>query len=174
MKNEHLEVLLSSKQISERVEELAEAISRDYEGHSLLLICVLKGAVVFFADLIRNLQVAAELDFIAASSYHGDKTKGRVNISPVFSTNVGGKDVLVVEDIIDTGLTYRALTNYLTVREPASLKLCTLLDKPSQRRTELIKPDYVGFTIPDKFVVGYGLDYRERYRQLPDICVVAT
>lgn len=174
MKNERLEVLLSRKQISERVEEVAEAISRDYEGRNLLLICVLKGAVVFFADLIRNLRVSAELDFIAASSYHGDKTKGRVNISPVFSTNVSGKDVLVVEDIIDTGLTYRALTNFLTVREPASLKLCALLDKPSQRRTELIKPDYVGFTIPDKFVVGYGLDYRERYRQLQDICVLAT
>jgi hypoxanthine phosphoribosyltransferase len=174
MTNEHLEVLLSRKQISERVEELADAISRDYEGRNLLLICVLKGAVVFFADLIRNLRVAAELDFIAASSYHGDNTKGRVNISPVFSTNVSRKDVLIVEDIIDTGLTYRALTNYLTVREPASLKLCALLDKPSERRTELIKPDYVGFTIPDKFVVGYGLDHRERYRQLQDICVFAT
>lgn len=174
MTNECLEVLLSRKQISERVEELAEAVSRDYEGRNLLLICVLKGAVVFFADLIRNLRVSAEIDFIAASSYHGNKTKGRVNISPVFSTNVSGKDVLIIEDIIDTGLTYRALTNFLTVREPASLKLCALLDKPSQRRTELIKPDYVGFTIPDKFVVGYGLDYRERYRQLQDICVLAT
>jgi hypoxanthine phosphoribosyltransferase len=172
MKNERLEVFLSSQQISGRVRELAEAISRDYEEKNPLLLCVLKGAVVFLADLIRNLRIRAELDFIAASSYHRDDSTGKVNVSPMFSTSVRGKDILIVEDIIDTGLTYRALMNYLVVREPASLKLCTLLDKPSQRRTELIRPDYVGFAIPDKFVVGYGLDYGEKYRELQDICLL--
>ncbi|UCD58897.1 MAG: hypoxanthine phosphoribosyltransferase [Candidatus Hydrogenedentota bacterium] len=174
MKNERLQVLLSRDQISERVKELAEAISRDYADRNLLILCVLKGAVIFLADLVRNLKVTPELDFIAASSYQRDNSKGKVDVSPMFSASVGGKDVLIVEDIIDTGLTYRALINYLAVREPASLKLCTLLDKPSQRRTELIKPNYVGFTIPDKFVVGYGLDYEEKYRELPDICILVT
>lgn len=174
MKNARLEVFLSSREISERVRELAEAISRDYESKNPLLLCVLKGAVVFLADLIRDLHIKAEIDFVAASSYHRESSGGSVNISPMFSASIRGKDVLIVEDIIDTGLTYRALMNYLLVREPASLKLCTLLDKPSQRRTELILPDYVGFAIPDKFIVGYGLDYEEKYRELKDICLLVT
>jgi hypoxanthine phosphoribosyltransferase len=174
MKEQRLEVLFTREQISKRVEELGEMISRDYEGRNLLLICVLKGAVIFLADLVRSLRVSAELDFIAATSYHEDNSTGRVSLSPLFSASVRGKDVLVVEDIIDSGLTYRTLTDYLAVREPASLKLCALLDKPSPRRTELIEPDYVGFKIPDRFVVGYGLDYRERYRELKDICALVT
>ena len=174
MNGEHLEVLLSSEQITERVKELAEAISQNYEGKELLLICVLKGAVVFLADLIRNLRIPAQIDFVAASSYAGKTSRGEVNLSPLFSSSVRDKEILIVEDIIDSGLTYHALTNYFARLEPANLKLCTLLDKPSQRRTELIEPDYVGFTIPDKFVVGYGLDHNERYRELQDICVLVT
>lgn len=174
MKNEHLEILLNREQISERVRELAETISCDYRDKEPLLLCVLKGAVIFLADLIRNLRVRVELDFIAASSYEKDKSTGKVNLSPMCSAVIRGKDVLVVEDIVDTGLTCRALIEYLKAHEPASLKLCTLLDKPSQRRMELIRPDYVGFTIPDRFVVGYGLDYEEKYRELKDICVFLT
>ncbi|GAB4340190.1 MAG: hypoxanthine phosphoribosyltransferase [Candidatus Abyssubacteria bacterium] len=170
MKGE-LEVFLDRELIAQRVKELASVISTDYAGKALLLVCVLKGAVIFLADLVRNLDIPVELDFVAASSYHGNNSKGQVRLMPVFSTSVQGKDVLIIEDIIDTGLTYRALANFFTVREPASLKLCTLLDKPSQRRTELIRPEYVGFTIPDKFVVGYGLDYDGCFRELKDICV---
>jgi hypoxanthine phosphoribosyltransferase len=173
-KEERLEVLLSKEQISERVQELAEAISRNYEGKELVLVCVLKGAVIFLADLIRNLRIRAQIDFVAASSYTGKNSKGEVKLSPLFSSSVRDKEVLIVEDIIDSGLTYRALTNYFMMLEPANLKLCTLLDKPSERRTEVIRPDFVGFTIPDRFVVGYGLDYKERYRELQDICVLVT
>ncbi len=174
MNGEYLEVLLSREQISGRVKELAEAISHNYEGQQLLLICVLKGAIIFLADLLRNLRIPAQIDFVAASSYGGRTSRGEVNVVPLFSSSVRGKEVLIVEDIIDSGLTWHALANYLTRLEPAHLKLCALLDKPSPRRTELIKPDYLGFTVPDKFVVGYGLDYNERYRELQDICVLVT
>lgn len=167
-----LELLLSRERISQRVRELGDDISREYEGKKLLLVCVLKGAVIFLADLVRSLRVPVELDFVAASSYQHDSSRGEVRLLPVFSTSVRGKHVLIVEDIIDSGLTYHALTDHFMVREPASLKLCTLLNKPSQRRTELIRPDYVGFTIPDKFVVGYGLDYEGSYRELRDIYVL--
>ncbi len=172
MKNEHLSILLDKEQISSRVKELGETISRDYEGKQVVLMCVLKGAVIFMADLLRNLKLTVEIDFVAASSYYNSSSKGRVTLSPVFSSGVRNKHVLIVEDIIDTGLTYRALTNYLSVREPASVRLCALLDKPSPGRTEMIRPDYTGFTIPDKFVVGYGLDFDEKYRQLRDICIL--
>lgn len=171
MSEERLEVLLGRDRIRERVAELAAAISRDYRGKDLLILCVLKGAIIFLADLLRNLTVTAAVDFIAASSYDGDKSTGEVRLSPVFSTDVAARDVLVVEDIIDTGLTYRALAGHLMSRGPASLRLCVLLDKAAERRAEPTEPDYVGFVIPDRFVVGYGLDYRERYRNLQDICV---
>lgn len=174
MNGEHLEVLLSKEQISERIKELAEAISRNYEGKELLLLCVLKGAVVFLADLMRSLRIPTQVDFVAASSYAGNTSRGEVTVAPLFSSSVRDKEVLIVEDIIDSGLTYRTLAKHLARLEPANLKLCALLDKPSRRRTELIKPDYVGFTIPDKFVVGYGLDYNERYRELQDIYVLVT
>jgi hypoxanthine phosphoribosyltransferase len=172
MEKDQLQVLLGREQIADRVKQLAASISRDYRDKNLLAVAVLKGAVIFLSDLIRNLTVDIELDFIAASSYHRHDSTGRVGLSPILSTSVRNKDVLVVEDIIDTGLTYQALTNFLSVREPASIRLCTLLNKPSQRRTDFIMPDYVGFKIPDQFVVGYGLDYEERYRELQDICVL--
>ena len=173
MSRSELEVLYSREKISERVDELAEAVSNDFMGKAPLLLCVLKGAVVFMADLMRSLRVGVEVDFISASSYIETHSSGSVEISPVFSLDVRGKDILIIEDIIDTGLTYKALVEYLSAREPASLSLCVLLDKPSSRRGETVQPDYVGFTIPDKFVVGYGLDYDGKYRELPDICVLA-
>ncbi len=173
MSEEPLEVLLSEDQIRARVAELAEEISRDYAGKNLLILCVLKGAVVFLADLLRGLSVPAAVDFIAASSYDGGASTGDITLTPVCSTEITAKDVLIVEDIIDTGLTCRALADHLAPLRPASLKLCALLDKPAGRRPGRIKVDYAGFVIPDKFVVGYGLDYREKYRNLPDIRAIA-
>ncbi|RJP24658.1 MAG: hypoxanthine phosphoribosyltransferase [Candidatus Abyssobacteria bacterium SURF_5] len=174
MKNQRLELFLEQRKIAERVAQLAQNISADYQDKDLVLVCVLKGAFFFFVDLIRRLTVTPLIDFVAASSYHRQGSMGRVSLSPVFSTSIRGRDVLIIEDIIDTGLTYRTLTNYFSLREPASLRLCTLLDKPSERRTELIQPDYVGFVVPDRFLVGYGLDCDERYRELPDIHILTT
>jgi len=173
MSDERLEVLLSEEQISQRVAVLAEAISQDYANKKPLLLCVLKGAVFFFADLLRNLSIAPEIDFVAASSYEGDASAGRVSIQRFFNSDIAGKDVLIIEDILDTGLTYETLADMLRAGNPGSLGLCVLLDKPSDRRKKPIRADYVGFTIPDEFVVGYGLDYREKYRELPDICILS-
>ena len=174
MKDERLEVLLTHEQISRRVAELSSDISRDYKNKNLLLLCVLKGAVIFLADLARTLTVETEIDFVTASSYDGEQSVGKADIPPIFRADIACKDVLVVEDVLDTGLTYRTLALRLMACEPASLKLCALLDKPSERRQEPVSPDYAGFTIPDEFVVGYGLDYREKYRGLKDICVLVT
>lgn len=172
MRDDRLEVLLSREQVAERVLELADTISRDYEGKNLLLICVLKGAVIFAADLIRHMRIPLELDFVAASSYQGQSSSGDVKLSRGPSGTLRGKDILIIEDIIDTGLTCRSLIDHFAEHKASSLRLCTLLDKPSERRNESVQPDYVGFTIPDKFVVGYGLDYEEKYRELRDICVL--
>jgi len=174
MRDEHLEVLLGRELVAERVRELADTISRDYEGKDLLLICVLKGAIFFATDLIRHMQIPLELDFILASSYQGQSSKGDVELSREPSAGLHGKDVLIIEDIIDTGLTCRSLIDHFAGCGAASLRLCTLLDKPSERRNESVQPDYVGFTIPDKFVVGYGLDYEEKYRELQDICALVA
>jgi hypoxanthine phosphoribosyltransferase len=174
MKERHLELFLRREQIAERVAQLARAVSADYQDKEMVLVCVLKGALFFFVDLIRQLSVSPLIEFVAASSYYRENSTGRVDISTLFSTNISGKDVLIVEDIIDSGLTYRSLINFFSIREPLSLRLCTLLNKPSQRRTELITPDYLGFTVPDRFFVGYGLDYEQRYRELPDIHIVVT
>ena len=174
MRDERLEVLLTQEQISRRVGELSADISRDYKNKNLLLLCVLKGAVFFLADLARALTVEADIGFVTASSYDGEQSVEEVDISPILRADIASKDVLVVEDVLDTGLTYRTLALRLMACEPASLKLCALLDKPSERRQEPVNPDYAGFTIPDEFVVGYGLDYREKYRGLKDICVLVT
>lgn len=174
MNDERLEILLDGERIAKRVAELGAEISRDYKGKRLLLLCVLKGAVVFLADLVRSISISAEIDFVVASSYEGGASRGEVSFSPVFHADIAGKDVLIIEDICDTGLTCSVLIRRLSVREPASLRLCVLLEKPTARKVEPIKPDYVGFEIPDKFVVGYGLDYRENYRGLKDICTLAT
>ena len=167
-----LEVLLDRVQIATRVAELGEEISRDYAGESVLLLGVLKGAAVFLADLARCITIDATFDFIAVSSYGGGtEASGAVKLIKDVDTPIAGKNVIVVEDILDTGLTLRFLCRLLGQHGPKSLKVATCLDKPG-RRLQRIEADYVGFRIPNRFVVGYGLDYGERYRNLPDICAL--
>lgn len=166
------EVLLEASAIQHKVAEIGQAITRDYQGKDLGLICILKGAVVFMSDLIRHIELPVTLDFMAISSYGaGTKSSGVVRILKDLDHPIEGQHILIVEDIVDTGLTLRYLVENLRSRRPASLKVCTLLDKPSRRRVECV-PDYNGFQIPDCFVVGYGLDYNERYRNLPYIGVL--
>lgn len=166
------EVLFTQEALEARVGELATQLNRDYAGKSPLLVGVLRGAFVFLADLVRDLSLPVTLDFIAASSY-GDCTvsSGQLNISKDLSEDIAGKDVIVVEDILDSGCTLHKLLAEFSGRNPASLKLCVLLDKP-ERRTHPVSADYVGFTIPDAFVVGYGLDFAEKYRNLPYIGIL--
>jgi hypoxanthine phosphoribosyltransferase len=166
------EILIDEETLAARVAELGVEVSVDYEGRDLLLIGVLKGAVFFMADLMRHLTVACEVDFMAISSY-GDATdsSGIVRILKDLDINIEGRDVLVVEDIIDSGLTLSYLMRNLESREPASLEVCALLTKPSRREID-VPVRYVGFEIPNKFVVGYGLDFAERYRNLPYVGVL--
>jgi hypoxanthine phosphoribosyltransferase len=166
------EILIDEETLAARVAELGAEVSADYEGRDLLLIGVLKGAVFFMADLMRHLTVACEVDFMAISSY-GDATdsSGIVRILKDLDINIEGRDVLVVEDIIDSGLTLSYLIRNLESREPASLEVCALLTKPSRREID-VPVRYVGFEIPNKFVVGYGLDFAERYRNLPYVGVL--
>lgn len=165
-------VLITKEEIEKRTVELAAEISRDYKGKRLIMICVLTGAMVFFADLIRKIEIPLEVDTIVASSYGaGMTTSGSVRISKDIKYDISGKSVILVEDIIDTGVTLKTLTQMLATRAPESLKVCSLLDKPSRRRVDF-EGDYVGFKIPDEFVVGYGLDYAEQYRNLPEVCTL--
>ena len=166
------EILIDEETLAARVTELGAEVSADYEGRDLLLIGVLKGAVFFMADLMRHLTVACEVDFMAISSY-GDATdsSGIVRILKDLDISIEGRDVLVVEDIIDSGLTLSYLIRNLESREPASLEVCALLTKPSRREID-VRVRYVGFEIPNKFVVGYGLDFAERYRNLPYVGVL--
>ena len=166
------EILIDEETLAARVAELGAEVSADYEGRDLLLIGVLKGAVFFMADLMRHLTVACEVDFMAISSY-GDATdsSGIVRILKDLDISIEGRDVLVVEDIIDSGLTLSYLIRTLESREPASLEVCALLTKPSRREID-VRVRYVGFEIPNKFVVGYGLDFAERYRNLPYVGVL--
>jgi len=166
------EILIDEETLAARIAELGTEVSADYEGRDLLLIGVLKGAVFFMADLMRHLTVTCEVDFMAISSY-GDATdsSGIVRILKDLDINIEGRDVLVVEDIIDSGLTLSYLIRNLESREPASLEVCALLTKPSRREID-VPVRYVGFEIPNKFVVGYGLDFAERYRNLPYVGVL--
>ncbi len=166
-------ILVSKEDIAKRVRELAAEINRDYAGKSLMVVCILRGATIFFADLFRELTGDVEVDFIAVSSYgSGVASSGEVKMLKDFSSPVAGKHLLIVEDIIDTGTTLVYLKKLLEARQPASIKLCALLDKPSRRKVEL-KGDYVGFEIPNEYVVGFGLDFNEKFRNLPDVCVLA-
>ena len=170
---ETIEVMISEATIQKRILELAGEISQDYKGLTLSLICVLKGGVIFFADLSRKLQVDVEMDFIDVSSYNdGTKSSGIVRIDKDLERPITDKHVLLVEDILDTGQTLSRLVRHLSAQRPKSLKVCTLLDKPQRRVIDEVTPEYIGFTIPDKFVVGYGLDYAQKYRQLPYIGVL--
>lgn len=172
MADDKLEIMLTAEQIEERVKELAAEISRDYKGKKPLLVGVLKGAVIFLSDLIRYLDIPVELDFMAVSSYGADTaSSGVVRIQKDLEQSIKGKDVIVVEDIIDTGLTLNYLFKNLSERQPESLKVVTLLDKPDRRKVEF-NSDYCGFKIPDKFVIGYGLDYANDFRYLADLCIL--
>lgn len=170
--NDLEQVLLSEEVIAKRVKELGEQISRDYRGCDLVVVGILKGALVFMADLIRHLSIPVIMDFAVVSSYGAaTKTSGVVRILKDLDQPIEGKHVLIVEDIIDTGLTMHYLINNFKARKPLSVKVCTLLDKPSRREVDIV-PDYCGFAIPDHFVVGYGLDYAEYYRNLPQVGVL--
>ncbi len=166
------EILVQRDELAHRVRELAEEVSRDYAGRELLLICVLKGAVFFLSDLMRHLDVRCELDFMAVSSY-GSSTdsSGVVRILKDLDAPIEGRDVLIVEDIVDSGLTLSYLFRMLRAREPATLEVCALLTKPERREVDL-PIRYVGFEIPNRFAIGYGLDHAERYRNLPYVAVL--
>ena len=167
-----VEVMLSAEDIAKRVRELGEEISRDFVDKDLVIVGILKGAVIFMSDLVREIKVPLEIDFMATSSYGAStKSSGVVQLLKDLDTAIEGRDVLVVEDIIDSGLTLSYLSQLLQSRKPASVRTAVLLDKPDRRQTDLV-PDYVGFSIPDKFVIGYGLDFNHKYRELPYIGVV--
>jgi hypoxanthine phosphoribosyltransferase len=169
---EKLRILLSEEQIKQKVAELAAAITEDYRDKHPLLIGVLKGSFVFMADLIRALDIPLELEFIRLSSYGAAKeSSGKVRVVQGLKSSIKGRDVLVVEDIVDAGLTMNFLLEYLRRRKPASLRLCAMFDKPSRRVVD-VPIDYLGFTVPDAFVVGYGLDFDEDFRYLPSLCIL--
>ena len=166
-------ILVSEEQLKAKVAELGDQITRDYEGRQLVLVSILKGSVVFMADLMRAIHMPCSIDFMVVSSYGGANTSstGLVKIIKDLDQDLTGKDLLIVEDILDTGITLSHLVPMLQLRNPASVKLCTILSKPSRRKVDL-HPDYLGFEVPDEFVVGYGLDYDEKYRNLPYVGVL--
>lgn len=166
-------ILVSHEEIAKRVAELGKQISEDYKGESVTLVCTLRGASIFFADLVREIEGDVEIDFIAVSSYGaGTKSSGEVKMIKDLSEPIKDKNVIIVEDIIDTGITLCYLKKLLLARAPKSLKVCSLLDKPSRRQVDF-KGDYIGFEIENEFVVGYGLDYGEKMRNFKDVCVLA-
>jgi hypoxanthine phosphoribosyltransferase len=172
MNEAKLRVLISAERIQTRIRELGEQISRDYDGGSLHAVCILKGAVFFTTDLLRAIHLDVRVDFMGISSYgKGKSTSGEVKVTKDLDTSLEGVDVLVVEDIIDSGVTLSYLLHVLQQRNPRSIRIATLLDKP-ERRQRPVEVTYVGFQIPDEFVVGYGLDYSEKYRNLKDICIL--
>ncbi len=167
-----IHLLFSRDEIEARVRKLVDEIRKDYGNKHPLLIGVLKGSFVFMADLIRFLAIPLEIEFIKLSSYgSGRESSGNIRVVKGLSSSIRGRDVLIIEDIVDTGLTISFLLEYLKNRGPASLKLCALADKPSRRQTP-VTIDYLGFTVPDEFIVGYGIDWDEKFRYLPDICFV--
>ena len=166
-------ILVSNAEIAKRAEEIAAQINADYKGKPILVVGILRGASILLADMFKRLEGDVELDFMSLSSYgNGTNSSGEVKMIKDLSEPVDGKNVLIIEDIIDTGVTLSYLIKVLEARNPESIKLCALLDKPSRRKVEL-KGDYIGFEIPDEYVVGYGLDYAEKYRNLPDVCVLS-
>ena len=169
---EKISILISEERVEKRIAEMAQEISQEYEGESVELICILKGSVFFTCELAKRMTVPVSLDFMCVSSYgDGTKSSGIVRISKDLDQSIEGKNVIIIEDIIDSGRTLSYLLEIMKSRKPKSLKLCTLLDKPSRRVID-VPVDHTGFEIEDKFVVGYGLDYAQRYRNLPYIGVV--
>ncbi len=166
------DILFDEEKIAEIVRNMGRQISEDYKGKNLLLVSVLKGSLIFMADLMREITVPCSIDFLSVSSYgSGTTTSGEVRILKDLDASLDGKDVLVVEDILDSGVTLSYLLKNLSARNPASIRLCTFLDKPERRRVN-IKADYIGASVPDQFIVGYGLDYAELYRNLPYVGVL--
>ncbi len=170
--SDKIRVMISEEDVEVKICEIAEQITKDYEGKEVRLVCILKGSVFFTCELAKKIDLPVTLDFMSVSSYgDGTESTGRVKIVKDLDDSIEGKDVIVIEDIIDSGRTLSHLLEVLKVRKPASVKLCTLLDKPDRRVVD-VKVDYCGFQIPDEFVVGYGLDYAQKYRNLPYIGVV--
>jgi len=170
---EHVELMISEEDINKRIAQIGKQITEDYKGKTVHMICILKGGAPFMCELAKRVELPVSLDFMSVSSYgSGTDSSGIVKIVKDLDEPLAGKDVLIVEDIIDSGRTLAHLKEILTARKPESLRICTLLDKPDRRVVEGLTVDYVGFQIPDEFVVGYGLDYDQRYRNLPYIGVV--
>lgn len=168
------EILIRRSEITRRVQELADEISRDYAGGEILMIGVLKGAFIFMADLVRAMSISCQTDFIRAASYGASsESSGNIVITKDVELTIEGRDILIVEDIIDTGLTLRHIVDTLKLRNPKSIKVCTFLDKRERRKVPF-EADYVGFTMDEGFIVGYGLDFSEQYRFLPDVYVIST
>ncbi len=166
------EILISEGQLEKRIDELGKEMTKDYEGKDLFVVGVLKGANIFMSDLIRKIDLPMHIDFMAVSSYGmSTESSGTVRILKDLDFSIEGKDVLIVEDIIDSGLTLEYLTRILMQRKPSSLSICTLLDKPDRRKVDL-EIDYIGFNIPDAFIVGYGIDFAESYRNLPYVAIL--
>lgn len=169
---DNIEVLISEEDVDKRIREIGDQISKDYQGKTVSIVCILKGASFFACELAKRITVPVEIDFMSVSSYGaGTESSGVVRIVKDLDEQVEGKDVLVVEDIIDTGNTLKYLLKLISERNPNSVKLCTLLDKPDRRKAQ-VEVDYTGFQIPDEFAIGYGLDYDQKYRNLPFIGVV--
>ena len=167
------EVVLSEEEIKEIVKRLGEQITKDYEGKNLLVVSILKGSIMIMADLLREIKLDCKIDFMAVSSYgSGTRTSGSVKIIKDLSIDLSGYDILLVEDILDSGVTLSNLKELLMLRKPASLKICAFLDKPDRRKADIVA-DYTGASIPDEFVVGYGLDYDEKYRNLPYVGILS-
>lgn len=173
MHNDIEKILLSEQQIQARIQELGEVLTKEYADKNPVIIGVLKGVVVFYADMIRRIQVPCQLDFMWLSSYAGADSTGKMLVRQDVTADIEGRHVLILEDIFDTGNSLEFTVNHLKKQNPASIKICTLLDKPERRRAGVtLKADYVGFTIPNVFVVGYGLDYNEKYRNLPYVGIL--
>ena len=171
MRNDLAKIFITEEQLQKRIKELAAEINRDYARGELVMICVLRGAIMFYADLLRNIDVKVVTAYIAVSSYAGTESSGSIRLQYDLDEDIRGKDVLIVEDIIDSGGTLKYLLSSLALRNPRSLKTCCLLDKPARRKVDLT-PDYTGFVIEDEFVVGYGLDFNEKYRNLDVVGVL--
>ena len=173
MEKDIQEILLTEEQIQNRIRELGEELTREYEGKNPIVVGVLKGVVIFYADMIRELKTHCQMDFMWISSYVGTSSTGNMVVRKDVSADIKGRHVLILEDIYDTGNSLDFVYKHLQSKEPASVKICTLLDKPERRREGItLKPDYTGFVIPNEFVVGYGLDYNEHYRNLPYVGVL--
>ena len=166
---ERIKILLTEEEVDRRIEQLGEQITQDYQGKKPHLICVLKGGAPFMCELSKRIKLPLTMDFMSVGSYEGTESTGMITLKKDLDESLEGRDVLIVEDIIDSGRTLSCLVKLFADRKPASIRLCTLLDKPERRVVDDVKVDYCGFNIPDKFVVGYGLDYNQKYRNLPYI-----